>query len=99
MANLLLDVLPYGLAAAAAAPAAAVVTALILGESRRPLTSAWTFTAGAALLAGVFAGAMLALADATGYDGGGDAGAIVDVVLGALFMALGLFAVFSHETS
>jgi threonine/homoserine/homoserine lactone efflux protein len=98
VADLLLSVLPYCLAAAAAAPAAAVVTALILAESARPLVSAWTFTAGAALLDVVLMGIALALAGATGYDGGGDAGAIVDVVLGALFLALGIFAVFSHET-
>jgi hypothetical protein len=98
VAQLLLDVLPYALAAAAAAPAAAVVTALILAESGRPIASAWTFTAGAALLDVVLMGVVLGLAAATGYNGEGDAGAIVDVVLGALFLALGVFAIFSHET-
>jgi hypothetical protein len=98
MGNLILNVLPYGLAAALAAPAAAVVTALILGESRRPLASAATFIGGAALLDAVFIGVSLALAAATGFDGGGDAGAIVDVVLGVLFLALGLLAIFSKES-
>jgi hypothetical protein len=94
----LLDVLPYGLAAAAAAPAAAVVTALILAESERPVMSAWVYIAGAALLDAVFAAILLGLAAATGYDGGGDAGAIVDVVVGTFFLCLGLFAVFSKES-
>jgi hypothetical protein len=94
----LLDVLPYGLAAAAAAPAAAVVTALILAESERPVMSVWVYIAGAALLDAVFAAILLGLAAATGYDGGGDAGAIVDVVLGTFFLCLGLFAVFSKES-
>lgn len=53
------------------------------------------FVAGAALLDAVFAAVLLGLAAATGYDGGGDAGAIVDVVLGTLFLGVGLFAVFS----
>jgi hypothetical protein len=48
MGELILNVLPYGLAAAAAAPIVAVVTALILAHSERPLLSAWVFTAGAA---------------------------------------------------
>jgi threonine/homoserine/homoserine lactone efflux protein len=94
----LIDVLPYALAAAAAAPIAAVVTALILAESSRPLTSACVFVAAAAALDTALIGLALALAEAAGYDGGGDAGAIVDIVLGALFAALGLFAVFSHQS-
>jgi hypothetical protein len=98
MVDLLVDVLPYGLAAAAAAPAAAVVTALILAESPRPQLSAWVFTAGALLLDLVLMAAALGLASATGYDGKGDAGAIVDVVLGALFLALAIVAVFSRES-
>jgi Kef-type K+ transport system membrane component KefB len=93
----LLDVLPYGLAAAAAAPAAAVVTALILAESERPVMSVWVYIAGAALLDAVVAAILLGLAAATGYDGGGDAGALVDVVLGTFFLCLGLFAVFSKS--
>jgi hypothetical protein len=98
MADLLLDVLPYALAAAAAAPAAAVVTALILAESPRPQLSAWIFTAGALLLDLVLMAAALGLAAATGYDGKGDAGAIVDVVLGVLFLGMAIVAVFSRES-
>jgi threonine/homoserine/homoserine lactone efflux protein len=94
-------VLPYGLAAAAAAPIVAVVTALILARSARPLLSAWVFTAGAAALDVVFAIGLLVAANASGAfdDGGSDAGAIVDLVLGALFLALGLKAVFSRESA
>jgi hypothetical protein len=48
MGDLIISILPYAVAAAAAAPIVAVVTALILAESKRPLLSAWMFTAGAA---------------------------------------------------
>jgi hypothetical protein len=41
LGELVLNILPY--AAAAAAPIVAVVTSLILAESKRPLASAWTF--------------------------------------------------------
>jgi Sap, sulfolipid-1-addressing protein len=100
MGELILNVLPYGLAAAAAAPIVAVVTALILAHSERPLLSAWVFTAGAAALDVVFAVALLVAANASGaFDGGGsDAGAIVDLVLGAIFLAIGIKAVFSRES-
>jgi threonine/homoserine/homoserine lactone efflux protein len=99
MGELILNVLPYGLAAAAAAPIVAVVTALILAHSERPLLSAWVFTAGAAALDVVFAVALLVAANASGaFDGGSDAGAIVDLVLGAIFLAIGIKAVFSRES-
>lgn len=91
MAGLLVQVAVYGLAAAAAAPIAAVVTALVLGRPRRPLLAAWTFVAGAAFLDVVFAAVVLATDP---FANGGDAGAIVDVGLGLLFCALGLMAVF-----
>jgi hypothetical protein len=60
MGSLLVQVTLYGLAAAAAAPIAIVVSALILGKSKRPLASAWTFTAGAAFLDLVIAAVVLA---------------------------------------
>jgi threonine/homoserine/homoserine lactone efflux protein len=58
------------------------------------------FTAGAAALDIVFAVGLLLAANASGaFDGGGsDAGAIVDLVLGAVFLALGVRAVFSRES-
>lgn len=101
MGELILNVLPYGLAAAAAAPIVAVVTALILSHSKRPLLSASVFTAGAAALDVVFAVALLVTANASGaFDGGSsEAGAIVDLVLGAIFLAIGIKAVFSRESA
>ena len=61
MGDLLLSLIPYGLAAALAAPAAAVVAALILGKAERPLLGGLAFVAGAALLEAVFAALILAL--------------------------------------
>jgi hypothetical protein len=100
MGELILNVLPYGLAAAAAAPIVAVVTALILARSKRPLLSAWVFTAGAAALDIAFAVALLIAANASGaFEGGGsEGGAIVDVVLGMIFLAIGIKAIFSSES-
>jgi threonine/homoserine/homoserine lactone efflux protein len=96
MGELVLNMLPYALAAAAAAPIVAVVTSVILAESRRPLLSAWTFTAGAAGLVLLFSVAVLAIAAASGVDeGSSDVGAIVDLTLGVVFLGLGLIAVFS----
>ena len=95
MASLLVQVAIYGLAAAFAAPIAIVVTALILGKSTRPVLGAWTFVAGAAFLDVVFAAVILA---ADLFEEGGDAGAIVDVGLGVLFVAMGLLAVFQAES-
>lgn len=96
MGELILNVLPYALAAAAAAPVVAVVTSVIIAESQRPLLSAWTFTAGAAGLVLLFSIALLGVAAASGADeGGSDVGAIVDIALGVVFLALGLMAVLS----
>jgi len=93
--GLLVQVAIYGLAAAFAAPIAIVVTALILGKSERPVVSGWTFVAGAAFLDVVFAVVILA---ADLFEEGGDAGAIVDVGLGVLFVAMGLLAVFQEDS-
>ena len=95
MSGLLVQVAVYGLAAALAAPMAIVVSALILGKSKRPSLSVWTFTAGAAFLNIVFAVVLLASGL---FDEGGDAGAIVDVGLGIIFGAMGLLAVFGAES-
>ena len=97
MAELIVNVLPYGLAAALAAPIVAVVTAVILAESKRPILSAWVFTAGAAALVSAYSVAFLAVVEVAGaFDGDSEAGATVDLALGAIFMALGLFAILSH---
>ena len=95
MGSLLLQVAVYGLAAALAAPMAAVVSALILSKSTRPLPGTLTFAAGAAFLD--IAVAVIVLASGA-FDSGGDAGAIVDVALGVLFAGMGLLAVFSTES-
>jgi threonine/homoserine/homoserine lactone efflux protein len=97
MGDLLAQVVLYGLAAAVAAPVAAVVTALILGKSARPVPSAVVFTAGAATLA-VLVTVVFLWALGGSFDSGGDAGAYVDVGLGVIFGALGIKAIFSHDS-
>jgi hypothetical protein len=94
---LLGQLLLYGLAAAAAAPIAAVVTAFILGKSTRPLASSAAFVAGAAFLCVVFAVVVLALLGSA-FESGGDAGAYVDLGLGAVFLVLGILAIFERES-
>ena len=87
MSGLLVDVAIYGLAAAFAAPIAAVVSALILGVSKRPVASAWTFVAGAAFLDVSFSAVMLA----SGLlDVSSDARAWIDTGLGVLFLVMGI---------
>jgi hypothetical protein len=96
VASLLAQVALYGLAAAVAAPIATVISALILGESKRPLLSAWTFTAGAAFLDGV----VLVIVLASGiFSDGGDAAAYFDVGLGVIFATIGVLAVFSSDSA
>jgi hypothetical protein len=75
------QLLVYGAAAAFAAPAAAVVTAFVLGKSARPLTSAVAFVAGAAFLDAVVA-IVLLLVFGSSLQEGGDLGAYVDIGLG-----------------
>ena len=95
MGSLLVQVAIYGLAAALAAPLAAVVSALILGVSKRPVASAWTFVAGAAFLDVGFSAVMLA----SGLlDVSSDASAWIDAGLGVLFLVMGILAVISSET-
>ena len=95
MGSVLVQVTIYGLAAALAAPIGVVVSSMILGKSQRPLPSAWTFVAGAALLDVVLATAIIA---SGAFDNGGDAGAYVDVGLGLLFLATGGVAIFAEES-
>ena len=95
MSSLLVQVAIYGLAAAAAAPIALVVTALILGVSKRPVVSAWTFVAGAAFIDVLFSVVVLASGI---VDVSSDASAWIDTGLGVLFLVMGTFAVFSTET-
>ncbi len=95
MGSLLVQVAIYGVAAAAAAPIALVVSALILGKSSRPLPSAWMFVAGAAFLDILIAVVVLASGI---FDDGGDAGAYFDVFLGVVFSATGVIAIFSKDS-
>jgi threonine/homoserine/homoserine lactone efflux protein len=99
MTSLLLDVLPYALAAALAAPIVAVVTAVILSKSQRPIASSWVFVAGAATLDALFAAVILVVFWGQGTsDSSSDIGAYVDIVLGVLFLGLGIMAVFKRES-
>jgi len=86
----------YGLAAAIAAPIAAVVCAFVLGKSDRPLPSAMAFVLGAVLLdAAVTVIIVIALGRA---DASTDVGAYIDLALGAIFLLLGAVALVQRET-
>lgn len=99
MGDLLLSLIPYGLAAALAAPAAAVVAALILGKAERPLLGGLAFVAGAALLEAVFAALILALMEASGsFTSGADIDGWIDAILGVIFIGIGVAAVFQTES-
>jgi hypothetical protein len=98
MGDLLLNTLPYALAAAAAAPVVAVVTALILTKAGRPLLGAWVFTAAAGTLDAVAATILLVVFWGQSDAAAGDVGAVIDIVLGAAFAALGLMAIFQRES-
>jgi Sap, sulfolipid-1-addressing protein len=89
--DLYAQLLLYGLAAAFAAPIAAVVAALVLAKSTTPVVSAITFVVGALLLDLVVVVVFFALT-ASGM-GGGNLGAWIDVLLGAMFLLLGIMAV------
>ena len=98
MGSLLVSLIPYGLAAAAAAPAAAVFAALVLSQAKRPVAAGWVFVAGAAGFDAVFAVIVLGIYDAMGADTTSDIGDWIDVALGALFLLIGLIAVFSKDS-
>ena len=96
MNGLYAQLILYGLAAAAAAPIAAVVCAFVLGKSTRPLPSAAAFVLGAlALDALVTVVIVVALGRA---DASTDIGAYIDLALGAIFLILGVVAIFQRET-
>jgi hypothetical protein len=92
MADQFLQLVVYGLAAAFAAPVAAVVSALVLGRSRTPVSSSSTFVLGALLLDLVVVLVFYALA-ADAVQGNDDIGAWIDIALGVMFLLLGAFAV------
>jgi hypothetical protein len=98
MGDLLVSTLPYAIAAALAAPIVAVVSALILAKSKRPLRDTWVFTAAAGSLDALIAAILLFAFWGSTNDAGGDAGAWIDVVLGVVFAALGISALVRPES-
>ena len=99
MGDLLLSLVPYGIAAALAAPAAAVVAAFILGKAQRPLLGSSAFVAGAAVLDAVFALVILVLMESSGqFTAGADIDGWIDALLGVIFIGIGISAVFQTQT-
>jgi threonine/homoserine/homoserine lactone efflux protein len=95
----ILSILPYAIAAALAAPIVAVVTAVILSKSSRPVPGGLMFTAGAGSLDVLVATVILvAFWGTDAATAGGDAGAYIDTGLGVLFLALGVTAVFQKDS-
>ncbi len=91
--------LPYALGAMLAAPIVLVVSAVIVTKAKRPIASGVAFVSGAVFLDVVFAIIILIIAEAAGVDSGsGDLGAIVDTILGAVFVVLGVVAVFAKPS-
>jgi threonine/homoserine/homoserine lactone efflux protein len=91
--------LPYALGAAAAAPIVLVVSAVIVTKAKRPIAAGLAFVTGAVALDVVFAIIVLVIAEAAGADSSSrDLGAIVDTMLGAVFVILGVVAVFSKPS-
>jgi hypothetical protein len=99
VSDLYLQLLFYGLAAAAVAPLALVIAALIVSRSERPITSTLVFSAGAALLAGAVATLELVILAESDIREGGTFGALIDLAIGGLFLVLGLAAVRSRPTA
>ena len=91
--------LPYTLGAMAAAPIVLVVSAVIVTKAKRPVAAGMAFVMGAVALDVVFAIIILWIAEAAGADSSsGDLGAIVDTILGGIFVILGVLAVFSKPS-
>jgi len=96
MTGLFPQLLLYGLAAAVAAPVAAVVCAFVLGKSSRPLPSSGAFVFGALVLDLIVTTIIvIALGRA---DASTDIGAYIDLALGAMFLILGVVAIVQKET-
>ena len=81
-----------------AAPAALVVTSLILSTSKTPSVSAWAFVAGALLLDVIIAALLYGLIELTGANGSKDFALVLDLLLGGIFLYLGVSAFISHES-
>ena len=99
MSKMLAGELPYAIAALLAAPFMAVVAAFVLSLSKRPLAAGWIFIGGAAALDLVFGFAIYSLFAYSGILGTGDIGGIVvDMLLGLIFLLLGIKALFTRES-
>ena len=99
MGELLVAIIPYGLAAALAAPASAIVSALVLGQAKRAILSACLFVLGALILDGLVAVVILSLMEASGqFTDGADIADWVDALLGLIFVGIGITAVFQTES-
>lgn len=97
--ELLVSIIPYGLAAAVAAPASAIVSALVLGQAKRAILSASLFVLGAFILDGLVAVLILSLMEASGqFTGGAEIADWVDALLGVIFVGIGITAVFQTES-
>jgi threonine/homoserine/homoserine lactone efflux protein len=91
--------LPYALGAMAAAPIVLVVSAVIVTKAKRPVAAGMAFVMGAVALDVAFAIIILWIAETAGVDSSsGDLGAIVDTILGGIFVILGVLAVFSKPS-
>lgn len=98
MGQLLLNLIPYGLAAAVAAPVAIVVGALIIGGSPRPILGGFTFVAGALILDVVVAVIVLAVMEASGaVTGDSEVSAWIDTLLGVLFLVIAIVALVGSD--
>jgi len=97
VSSVLVSLIPYGIAAAVAAPAAAVVAAFILGKNERPILGGFTFVFGALILDVIVCSIVLGVMEATGaFDGNGDLDAWIEIVLGLVFVGIGVTAIFQH---
>jgi len=97
--SLIGSMFPYAVAAMAAAPIVLVITAVIVSKAKRPVSASFAFILGAVFLDVIFAIIILLIAESAGVDSSNeDLAAIVDTVLGAAFVILGLVAVFSKPS-
>jgi threonine/homoserine/homoserine lactone efflux protein len=100
MADLLLQVLPYALAAALPAVYVAAFTALILTNAKRPILGAFVFTAGPVALDAILAAVVLAVFGGPGSQtsGGSTLSTWIDIALGIILIAVGVRAVVDRPT-
>jgi threonine/homoserine/homoserine lactone efflux protein len=99
MGDLFLSLVPYGLAAAIAAPAAAVVAAFVVAQAKHPVIGGVAFVAGALVLDVLVAALVLALMESSGeFTSDADIDGWIDAVLGVIFIGIGAAAFFQTES-